>query len=272
MRSQKFDSAYVPSVRRRQIKVRTALGWVACRERICSLSELREWLVSVDDENEVLDSYFSVSRFLNPHRVRGYASSWRGSPRLDKMILGSDFVFDFDQKHMPGGVDAYDVAVKVFGLLRGGYDDVNFVRTGKGWHVVVLDWYEKFCRRDVAVMDRYFYISAMKRRFAGMFWRSGIPFDYPVSIDSFRCIRMWNSPYHDGTLCEWRKNEVVPRSYASSPLRASQLATGIPSELKGDDYTSLRKPSALIKDSVGSGFLGKGEDSAQRQIFMVDVV
>jgi len=265
----KFDRVYVPGpVKWRQIKVRTSNGWIKCDRKLLTQEKVKEWLLWVDgNKGGVLDAYFSVSCFLNPHKVYGYKQRREGFPKLDRKMLRSDFVFDFDQKNMPEGVDAYDVACHVFALLQRGYEDVNFIRTGKGWHIVILDWYDNFCRKSVAVMDRYFYISAMKRRFANIFRGSGIPFDYPVAIDSFRCIRMWNAPYHDGTLCEWRKNEVIPKEKvdASSLSQASQLVMGIPSDGESQMMQHLRKPSVPNKDSVGSGFLGKDEDSAQKQ-------
>lgn len=88
-------------------------------------------------------------------------------------------------------------------------------------------------------------------------------------INLFRVLKLRDCVYYYnniGSFIERKKvNLKLINDYASSLSKASQLSMGILSDGESQMIQHLRKSPVLIKDSVGSGFSGKDEDSTQGQ-------
>ena len=187
-----------PDLKHRQIKLKLENGkWVSFS--VCSVEELRKKLV----EHLPEAAFISVSCFLNPDHIQ---KKWSGNitnpdPHtwndiLNNLILTSDFVIDFDEG------DTFLELQKAYHYLKGicGFKDFMIVQTKRGYHLWVTDFYKKRCRKIANPKDREAHIEAQKRCLANELKKNLVNFDYPISVDCRRIVRLPNSLYDDGSL------------------------------------------------------------------------
>jgi len=202
----KTADLYVPEIKFRQVKIRTSKGFKCARRKFHTMDQLREWLVDIDEKQGILDVYYSLALWFNPHKVRG-KWNWKHSKWADRILLGTDFVMDFDKKDY--GVTSSDAAeekfqdnvMKGFAFLRiHGFDKIDFVNTGRGIHLVVRDFSKRIPYGKEPHNRRQEAHAAMKR-LASKAKEWGVVFDVPVSKDLWRIVRVPGSRPREGHLC-----------------------------------------------------------------------
>jgi hypothetical protein len=179
----------------RQFRIRKGEKWIKFF-KIGSEAELRERLVKFAPDA----AYFSVSCYLHPEKV---GMSWRmqgkGYKTLSNIILSSDFFMDFDH------AEALDDVKKAYSYLKEqGFEDFKLIATKRGFHLWILDFYDKVCRENRPVKPewRESFITAQKIKLTTKLKAQGIIFDYKVSIDVRRIARVWGSLQDDFLICK----------------------------------------------------------------------
>lgn len=186
-----------PDLKHRQVKLKLESGkWISLS--VCSIDELRKKLVEYLPEA----AFISVSCYLNPDNIQ---KKWAGnftnsdphkwSDILNNLILSSDFVMDFDD------VDIELELQKAYKYLKEiGFTDFMAIRTKRGAHLWCMDFYKKRCKKIANPKDREAHIEAQKRCLANELKKNFVIFDYPVSVDCRRVVRLPNSLYNDSSL------------------------------------------------------------------------
>lgn len=188
-----------PDLKHRQIKLHCGGAWVirpALTDRpIKTIEDLRPILV----ELEPTAVYVSVSTYLHPELVSARGLKTAGYPQLSNCILGSDFVIDIDHS-----VNLLLDINKAYNyLVHKGFKEFKFVRTKRGTHIWVLDFYQKRCTMRKKPVIREYYIEYQRTLLADELQHNEVNFDYKVSTDTRRVVRLWGSLHNDGfTICK----------------------------------------------------------------------
>jgi len=164
----------------RQFKFRTGKNyWVRSKRKIRNQAQLRQKLLKELPQ----DAYVSVSEWLSPERLEGYAPKGAGYKHLSKTLISSDFFVEFDETNPEV---AHQQFLAAYDVLRRKYDVFKFLRSHRGDHIWVLDWYGKACKKKIAgVRDRIDYVKQKKIKTAQELLDAGIKFDTPQSLSVF---------------------------------------------------------------------------------------
>jgi hypothetical protein len=184
-----------PDLGHRVVKLKLADGKWIILHRVNHKKELQQQLIKFAPT----DVYVSCSTFLNADRIQGKWAVKKDFLYVCNILLRSDFVLDFDD-----GEYSLDALVQAYNHLRKEFDKFKFDITKRGYHLWVLDFFEKRCtEKREHPFDRELYIEAQKILLANELINQDVIFDYKVAIDNWRVCRLWNSLYHDGfTICK----------------------------------------------------------------------
>lgn len=192
-----------PDIKHRQFRIITTDGkWVilfrACNKKILQ-KKLQNFLP--------IHAYVSNSTWLNPQVVGlKWKKRYKNELIITKnIILSSDFTIDFDTQDMANLIKAYNH------LKDNGLEKFKFVKTKRGMHLWVLDWYSKCCIKKILhPFAREAYIRREKIKLANELKSIGINFDYDVVIDTRRVYRLWDSLYGNELICKASDN-ITPK-------------------------------------------------------------
>lgn len=183
-------------VSHRHFRLRKGDSWIKLF-RVKDEKELRAYLLRFLPDA----AYFSVSTFLYPEKMGlKWQMQGRGYKNLSNIILSSDFFMDFDHAEA-----LKDARAACSFLKEHGFEDFKLIATKRGYHLWILDFYDKACKKNRPVKPewRESFILAHKIRLANKLSAQGIRFDYKVSIDVRRIARVWGSLHDDGfTVCK----------------------------------------------------------------------
>jgi hypothetical protein len=195
-----------PDLAHRHIKLKLANGKWVMLGRIKTKKDLQIKLIELGPTH----AYISCSTYLNPNNIRLKWKMKKIYPKwlmkanllLNNLILQSDFVLDFDD-----GKNSFPNLIKAYNYLKDNrFYEFKFVKTKRGFHLWVLDFYKKRCtdnERKEMPHERELYIEAQKILLANELFNEDIHFDYKVAVDTRRIFRIWNSLYNDGyTICK----------------------------------------------------------------------
>lgn len=204
--------------------------------RLISLVKMKQWhnfrVRKVDELRSALlkvlpdAAFISTACYLNPDNVIKKWSGNNSNPNshlwcdlLNNTMLSSDFVADFDnyrierhENNITGKIEKVKIPVnpginarKTYGLLlEDGADeeDLTFTKTKRGYHLWDEGFYTRHCKKIANPYYRESHIAAQKTRIAQAMVAEGIDFDYDITVDTRRVVRLWNSVYNDGfTIC-----------------------------------------------------------------------
>lgn len=183
--------------------------WHTSKSSVCSSDVLKREFAKTKGYK---DAYVTISRWLNPSRLSAKKArvGWRWD---DHVFLGSDFLIDVDHSrddkvfYDTVGVleDAFGLGLlqqarlaKSSELVRAGVVVdvrsepffVTAVKTGKGWHFWLKDWYRVYTGYPRLDEDRC--LKEMRLLCAGL-RRIGLVWDEKVSCDTRRIARVWGS-------------------------------------------------------------------------------
>lgn len=136
--------------------------------------------------------YVSVSRFYNPSKLSHMRKNWfkAGFKWSSNIFLGGELVIDFDEKK----VGMIEKAIKI---LKEHWDFERFeqIETRRGFHLWVMD-FEKIIKKQFDnPFERENHFKQIKRKVLYDLEKQGIEFDFPVSVDTRRIVRVPNSIY-----------------------------------------------------------------------------
>lgn len=142
--------------------------------------------------------YYTHSYFLAPDRVRSKNKNLKpGYKWLDNIFLGSDYVIDFDEEHS----EEMNIANTIQMLREEGFQDMELRQTGNGFHLIVKDFTKRYCKQNIPnPKDRENHHKQKKEKLTTKLKNKGAKFDYPISIDTRRIIRLPNSLHQNGTI------------------------------------------------------------------------
>lgn len=198
-----YKTAYLqapPDLKHRQIKLYCGGGWVTLPTLTGKLIRTVEDLRPILVELEPTAVYISVSTFLHPELLASRKLKLSGYPHLSNSIINSDFLVDID--HSPNLL--LDINRAYNYLTHNGFKEFKFVRTKRGAHIWVLDFFKKICTQKIPnPLIREFYIEQQRTILANELKHYEINFDYKVSVDTRRVARLWGSLHNDGfTVCK----------------------------------------------------------------------
>jgi len=155
-----------------------------------------EQLQKICEEKKPSAVYFTVSRWLRPDYLGArYDAGHSHSKWLANNFLGAHFVIDFDS-----GIDeSYKNMKRAYAILKDKYSDFIFVRTGRGFHLHVLD-FEKDFPFIASPFAREIYNGKQRAKLAGLLQRNGVVFDVKTSVDTRRIVRVFNTLHSNGTV------------------------------------------------------------------------
>jgi DNA primase catalytic subunit len=191
----------------RHVRFRIKKNWVKIVDRIRNRNDIDKWIEKLQPD----DVYISVAQYLNPSSA-GAKDVKEGYRWADSCLLRGDFVLEMDTFDV-GNIKA---AVRI--LNEKGYKKLFFVRTRRGVHIWVLDFWEKRLNDEAHPFLRESYYGNLKKILADVLENAGIEFDYNTSIDTRRVVRLPNSWHSSGVFCKSYSSvsevtaEVAPRS------------------------------------------------------------
>jgi hypothetical protein len=165
--------------------------------RIKDIEELRKYLIRFSP----IKAYISVSCFLEPELVGlKWKTNQAGYKYLPNIIISTDFVCDFDD-----GVASLEQMLKAYKYLKTlGFERFKAVRTYRGFHLHILDFFTKECQKNMPAspIARETYLTSKKKELCTKLESNGIEFDKPISIDTRRVIKLWGSLSDDTFICK----------------------------------------------------------------------
>lgn len=180
--------------------------------RVKNLEDLRKKLVKYAPD----EAYISVSCFLEPELVNNkWDMKKAGYKYLSNTILTSDFVMDFDH-----GVNSLVQMLRAYDYLKKlGFEEFKFIQTKRGFHLWILDWFAKECRKNLpsSPKHREFFLIEKKKALCTKLKSYGIEFDEPISTDTRRIVKLWGSLVDDTFICKaYGQPEVLVKEYIHS--------------------------------------------------------
>ena len=145
-------------------------------------------------KEEPAHAYISVCKFLNPHKVKAKPKNFKkaGYKFSQNIFLGADLVIDVDTTNI---FNRY----KIIDLLRSHlcFKDIKVYETKHGFHIWVLDFqdYLNAFKQFEHPHERENYNQEKRKEIADYLKKAGCKFDYPVSIDTRRIVRLPYSIY-----------------------------------------------------------------------------
>jgi hypothetical protein len=185
-----------PDLSHRHIRLKRGNVWIKLF-RVKDLNELRAYLIRFYPTQ----AYVSVSTYLEPELV---GLKWKnkkaGYRYLPNIILSSDFVMDFDH-----GVSSLNQMLKAHKYLKTlGFEQFKAIRTKRGFHLWVLDWFAKVCLKTLPYKPfaREIFITEKKRDLCLELDNYGIEYDRQISMDTRRVVKLWGSLADDEFICK----------------------------------------------------------------------
>lgn len=187
--------------------------WVS--KRISNPNHLQRFLLKYVPK----DVYQSVSLFTKPKEItiKNFKGKKAGYPYANN-VIGTHLVIDLDGHTTTKGSEKpieelYSELRKLYGLLSVKFSDFLFVRTGRGFHLHILDFDNVLDKSFENPMQRISYIEQKKYIFIKKlkevyFKKYGIELIVceDTSIDTWRIVRVPLSVHNNGTVCFATKN------------------------------------------------------------------
>ena len=241
------SNLFVPDISFRHIRVRVGNKFIGSNVRFGSSDKLKKWLHKIQPD----DVYFTVGKWMNPELFHG-RQKYPGWHKSRRIMIGCDFVVDIDVRP-DGRIKTWMEAsknMKLAGEILGsmGYKNIVYVNSGRGYHVYVLDYWDKIkgIISNVHYMDRPSVVRNDMIRVCRMLNASGVIFDEAVSCDPFRVVRVWGSRHNSGNLCysysvadlvrvskssvnasSWKLDGVMTESLSKSRARGARTLNGV---------------------------------------------
>lgn len=196
-----------PDPQFRHFRFRTGKDhWFKVYKKVHSPEDLRKFLVPLYP----LDAYVTVSRWLNPTLLGPKKPKDAGFKILKNHFLGSEYVMDFDVKDFESVEETqkmYERAVNT--LVDMGFHRFEFIQTGGGYQLWVLDFEERWVKKRIShpLSNENHYMHRM-RKLTQILRDKDISWDHKVSCDTRRVVRIWNSLHRSGVAC--RKLHSLP--------------------------------------------------------------
>jgi DNA primase catalytic subunit len=143
------------------------------------IAVLKEKLI----EQKPISAYVSVAVYLYPDEVE---SKYTKHSKISDLMIRNDLVIDLDNQDIFNLRRAYNFLKKIF-------NEFMFVKTPHGFHIWVLDFYEKNKEEIVRFNNFEMKILEKKRKICRWLLSKKVDLDYAVSIDTRRFVRVWNS-------------------------------------------------------------------------------
>lgn len=206
--------------------------WIKIKDRIYTPKQLQEKI----DRFKPTAVYVSIGRFLNPTTLSQMRKFTKPLNRwADNIFLGCDFIMDFDEKNIEHLKKALETLIKI------GYLDFTAVETGRGFHLWVHDFEKKLVQKEFKnLWEREEYYKGQMVKLSTKLWEEGIIFDKPISEDTRRIIKVWNT---------WDKKN----NFFIKLIDLKTLNDAIPSREASEKVQSLSPPSMMIFDLLGRG-------------------
>src|SRR3990167_5717745 len=154
----------LPNSKFRHFRFATKHGFMKVRKTIKTPEDLQKVCIKY----KPIGVYCTNSYWLNP-KTLGKRSKY-------PVFLGSSFVVDFDEAHK--AEDNIQKAIQFF--QERGCNDIIRVKTGRGWHLHILDWELPKIYQPNPCKREQQYLSKMHRTVRAM-KEKGILFDTKVS-------------------------------------------------------------------------------------------
>lgn len=167
--------------------------------------------------------FVSVSKFYSPQNVCQKKKNWckAGYRIAQNIFIDGELVIDFDE----GGFDEVKKAANIL-ISEFGIDELDIVETGRGHHLWAKNFSEKLCTnkpKNVFELENYY--SQRKRKVLWHLKTKGVIFDFNVSRDNYRVVRVKNSIYR--SKCIEKYCEIL----RSLPVRNDSIAREIPKKI-----------------------------------------
>lgn len=221
---QNLPEAALPTVPNwRHYKLRFFDGtWKSIDQTVATIQDLRNQIVKYSMKyGPPKDVYYSVGRWLSPatlttkrHRGRKGREDYGQFKWGDNNFLGCELVLDFDEDIITFNEFARriihdakfvksQVELAITVLNDNGYNDLTFVKTGRGVQTHVNDWENKTITKRIELPgERENHYHQMLTNTAVKLMKAGVVFDFSVSKDVRRMTRMPYSIYGSlGTIC-----------------------------------------------------------------------
>ena len=145
------------------------------------------------------DVYQTISWWLNPEDLGQKRVNSPGSPRLDNLFLGSDYLMDFDEKdYQERSEMLHNIRLAQIYLKEHGMIQQVLMRTGRGYQLVVIDFFEWAKVKVESPRDREYAYGYKMRKLTKDMLNKGIKWDSDVSIDTRRIFRVPNTMHRNG--------------------------------------------------------------------------
>lgn len=183
-------------------------------------------------------AYVSVGEFLNASNVGAKSKNFykQGYKITNNLFLRGDYVLEIDEN------DKENIFKAVQFLIEQGFEDLFFVKTNRGIHIHVNDFWEKYCPKKLAMPgDRENYYKMKKTYLSQLLKREGIRFDYDTTVDTRRVVRIPFSLHEKGVVCKSSYN--INDLYSSSPVM--DLTT----EAKANELSHLGN-DCMLKEAI----------------------
>lgn len=205
----------VPDLSHRQIKITKGDMWITLF-RVRTLEQLKAKLAYFEAEN----AYVSTSTYRDPQGIgmKYNMQGRKGFKVYQNLILKTDFVVDIDDewtkipKPAKGSnesrkekINPVEECKRIHYCLTPEFNEFIFVVTRRGFHIWIGDFYEKRCKGKGAMYphEREQFLMEQKRLLADQLIKEGCKFDYYVTVDTRRVVRLIGSLFDDmSTICK----------------------------------------------------------------------
>lgn len=158
-----------------------------------------------------VDVYQTVSYWLNPELLGAKRALKPGFRILQNFFLGSDYIMDFDISDYSSEQEMISNLEKAKSILIKEYNAEHYIilKTAHGFHLIWLDFdaYVKSKINSVMPMDREYAFQKKMKQLTEELMELGVKWDYKISIDTRRLIRVPNTLHRNGSLIkvlEWK--------------------------------------------------------------------
>lgn len=191
------------SLKFRQIKIRKKdNNFLILKNRFYSRDDLLKYIKKKGLGKYIADIYVSVALFLNPTTIRGkkVRGIRKGYVWADNCFLKGDFVLEIDS------FDKNNILKAYMELRKLGFEKFFYVKTSRGLHIWVLDFWEKWCEKEMngkmKPREKEEKYGELKIKLAKYLENKGIDFDFQTTIDTRRVVRMPDTYHKNGYFCK----------------------------------------------------------------------
>lgn len=189
-------------------------GFTKIQRKITDPKTLQKYLVMYSPSAV----YQSVACFLHPELVGIKGAEYQITNAINKMKIGksmendiigkkyremflySSLVLDFDAHNGESLYSPYQNMLSAWKeLKKEGYQDFEFVRTGRGFHLWVNDW-EKIVRDIPKPHDRIQADTNARKAIVERLKKKKIEMDEGITLDVWRIVRVPGSLHRNGTV------------------------------------------------------------------------